>query len=110
MSHWVANSENTEAAGVEPAHHFVHRDAGHPLVVGQHVDVRAGKRQSRSLTLGTAIALLPGRPRVFSHAEGVDWPKVSTYIAGAMALYWVSFVLAQRPLAALRRRSGSSRC
>jgi hypothetical protein len=61
------------------------------------------------LTLGTAIALLPRRPRVFSDAEGVDWPKVSTYIAGAMALYLVSFVLAQRPLAALWRLSGDIR-
>ena len=61
------------------------------------------------LTLGAAIAILPSRPRVRSDAEGVNWSKVSTCIAGAMALYFVSFVLAQRPLAALWRLSGEIR-
>jgi len=58
------------------------------------------------LTAGAAVALVPRRPRVLSDAEGVNWPKVSACIGGAMALYFVSFVLAQRPLAALWRLSG----
>lgn len=58
------------------------------------------------LTLGAALAMVARRPQVFSDAEGVNWPKVSTCIAGAMGLYLVSFVLAQRPLAALWRLSG----
>lgn len=58
------------------------------------------------LTAGAAVALLPARQRVQTDAEGVNWSKVSTYIGGAMALYLVSFILAQRPLAALWRLSG----
>jgi hypothetical protein len=61
------------------------------------------------LTLGAAIAILPSRPRVLADAEGVNWSKVSLCIAGAMALYFVSFLLAQRPLAALWRLSGEIR-
>ncbi|MFN2506998.1 MAG: hypothetical protein ABR540_22760 [Acidimicrobiales bacterium] len=61
------------------------------------------------LTAGAALALLPSRSRLLSDAEGVNWSKVSTYIGGAMVLYLVSFVLAQRPLAALWRLSGDIR-
>jgi hypothetical protein len=61
------------------------------------------------ITVGAAVAILPTRPRILSDAEGVNWSKVSTYIAGAMALYFVSFVVARRPLAALWRLSGDIR-
>ncbi len=61
------------------------------------------------LTLGTAVALVPHRTRASSDAAEVDWSKVSTCIALALGLYFLSFVLAQRPLAALWRLSGSVR-
>jgi hypothetical protein len=61
------------------------------------------------LTAGSVLALWVSRKDHSPEVGGVDWTRVSFAIGLAMVCYLLSFLVAQRPLGALWRLSGSIR-